>query len=356
MEEQRPLSIRLVRERCLSAEQQQQLSPEEIADLLLEHSALDLHHAGITDISEVYAFSHIQSLSLSHNCIRDMRPLAALTGCKVIRLSHNRIDQIDGVEMLMKLIELDVQHNLIRFTREEGFKLPPQLRRLCVMGNPLFARSSSNNSNNNRGDGDDACIDEAAVRSLIYERQLAEMEQLLRVCSPNIHVDVCELARAELRPSSSKERIMKQSILAMVSQLPKPPPTENDAASEEGAAEDSNSDNTAAAAELERCKREMDRIGNEELRVFRERRRQSKQAEQATISTAEASSAKIMKAREYLEQRREQLRREIQEYEQATRERVESLRQQHAQSRQSNEIPSGENITDSTHVQENTPR
>jgi hypothetical protein len=78
------------------------------------------------------------------------------------------------------------------------------------------------------------------------------------------------------------------------------------------------------------------------------------ETEQSAVGGGGASE-RIVKAREYLQMRREQLRREVEEYEQATRLRVESWQQQRAERLQRSETVSS-GLWDDAQVQENIQR
>lgn len=174
--------------------------------------------------------------------------------------------------------------------------------------------------------------------------------------------------------ASSKERSLRESLLAKVSshsQLPLPQPAPSSLASS-AAEKEKEQENESATTEIEspapddasldQYRQEMDRVRDEELQAFREHRLQAKKAmaeaeaasetEQSAAAGGEGTSERILKAREYLQLRREQLRREVEEYEQATKLRMESWQQQRAERLQRSETASS-GLSDSAGVQEN---
>ncbi len=104
---------------------------------LLGFTELDLSGCGLSDISDIAAFTELTKLDLSNNNIRNVNPLAALTKLTELDLSNNKINWLYGIVHLSELTRLDLGSNkIVEESILSGSDLT-KLRYLDISGNMI---------------------------------------------------------------------------------------------------------------------------------------------------------------------------------------------------------------------------
>jgi len=149
-QEARPLTLELIRQRCLPREVLDADDPKLVDSALMRLERAHLDGLSLSSVDDCFdLLSHCLShVYLQRNQLSSTLGFSALRNLRFLMLAHNRIRVLEGLEKLENLQFLDVSHNLIdeldtgsADDDEDTCQLPASLVVLRVAGNPFISEA-----------------------------------------------------------------------------------------------------------------------------------------------------------------------------------------------------------------------